>query len=53
MRLSQVLFDEIWVNRVGGLPISRGYPSVWAAVEIWSKLDRFSRDTEILKLVIN
>jgi hypothetical protein len=43
------------VKRAGCLSISRGYPAVWAGVEIWSKLDRLPRETEILRLelVIN
>jgi hypothetical protein len=55
MHLSQALLDEAWEKRLGRPLASRGYTSVWAGVEIWSKLDRFARDTEILRLelVIN
>jgi hypothetical protein len=43
------------VKRAGCLCIFTGYPAVWAGVEIWSKLDRLPRETEILRLelVIN
>jgi hypothetical protein len=53
--LYRVLFDEVWVKRAGGTFACKGYPSVWAGVEIWSKLDRLPRETEILRLelVIN
>ncbi|KUJ09873.1 uncharacterized protein LY89DRAFT_787587 [Mollisia scopiformis] len=48
--LVKVLFDKVW-ERLSGLPLaSSGYPSVWAGVEIWSKLDRLPRETEILRL---
>jgi hypothetical protein len=55
MHLYQVLVDEVWKRRLGRPPALRGYPSVWAGVEIWSKLDRLPPETEILRLelVIN
>jgi hypothetical protein len=37
-------------DEIKAAPASREYPSVWGGVEIWSKLDRLPRETEILRL---
>jgi hypothetical protein len=50
MHLSQILVDEVWERRRGKPPTTKGYLSVWAGIEIWSKLDGFQRDTQVLKL---